>query len=55
VNIKDFLAAKKRPDDVEFFENEGALARYTAEEKKTYPKRKIEKGSPLRALLAHIF
>lgn len=36
------------------FESEKALAKYTLDTGKVYPKSQVPKGSPLRKLLAHI-
>ena len=55
VNIPDFLNAVNRPNDVAFFPNQQALAAYTVETRKIFPKRYVGKGSPLAALMAHIF
>ncbi|ROW11019.1 hypothetical protein VMCG_01216 [Cytospora schulzeri] len=56
VNIYDFLYhAENKPDDVEFFKSEPELSDYTLRTRKTYPRKNITPGSPLRDLLAHIF
>lgn len=55
VNIGQFLKSKNRPDDVKFFEDKRALVKYTAETDSFYPKNKLPKGDPLRALLKHMF
>lgn len=55
VNIPDFLNAVNRPNDVAFFPSQQALAAYTVETRKVFPKRYVGKGSPLAALMAHIF
>lgn len=54
VNIHDFLDAENKPNDVVFFKSERALAAYTLNTRKLFPRRKISQGSPLRDLLAHI-
>jgi hypothetical protein len=55
VNIFDLLDAVKVNSMPDRFPNEKALARYTKEEHKVYPKKKAKEGGPVRALLAHIF
>ncbi|KAI8691109.1 hypothetical protein LRP88_08386 [Fusarium phalaenopsidis] len=55
VNIGQFLKSKNKPDDVKFFEDKRALVKYTAETNSFYPKNKLHKGDPLRALLKHMF
>ncbi|KAI0531838.1 hypothetical protein GGR58DRAFT_214118 [Xylaria digitata] len=54
VNIHDFLAAVKRAEPVHHFESQNQLAIYTIKKRLYYPKKNIEKGSPLRQLLAQI-
>ncbi|RYP90562.1 hypothetical protein DL770_003324 [Monosporascus sp. CRB-9-2] len=54
VNIHDFLAAVKVGETPYRFPSEFELAEYTKETKQFYPKSLIEKGSPLRSLLARI-
>ncbi len=55
VNIIDFLDAVQRGEQVPRHQSEKALAAYSRKTQKIYPKRRIKKGSPLEALLAHIF
>jgi hypothetical protein len=55
VNIVDFLAAIEHGNAVCRFESQHQLSSYTLSSGKTYPRRMVTKGSPLRALLAHIF
>ncbi|KAI4867892.1 hypothetical protein F4820DRAFT_445710 [Hypoxylon rubiginosum] len=55
VNIRDFLDDTKAGREVHRFDNEKQLSDYTISEGKIYPKKKIQKGSPLQKLLAHIF
>lgn len=55
VNIRDFLETEHRPEDVVFFRTQQALAKYTVEQRKIFPKKRIPKGSPLGELMAHIF
>lgn len=55
VNIGQFLKSKNKPDDVKFFKDKRALVKYTAETDSFYPKKKLPKGDPLRALLKHMF
>ncbi|KAI0452720.1 hypothetical protein F5B21DRAFT_505947 [Xylaria acuta] len=54
VNIPDFLQAVKHGHPVHHFQSQSELAEYTKREGLFYPKRAIEKRSPLRQLLAHI-
>ncbi|KAG8169358.1 hypothetical protein KVR01_000103 [Diaporthe batatas] len=54
VNLHDFLAAENKPEDVVFFSSERALAAYTRETRKFFPRHNISRGSPLRDLLARI-
>ena len=54
MNIHDFLAAVSAKKPVHHFRSERALAAYTKETGKVYPKNLVPKGSPLRRLLAHI-
>ncbi|KAF2965148.1 hypothetical protein GQX73_g8418 [Xylaria multiplex] len=54
VNIHDFLDAVKKGEPVHHFESQDQLARYTIKNRLFYPKKNIEKGSPLRQLLAQI-
>ncbi len=54
INIPDFLDAVQRGEQVERHRNERALAKYSVENSKIFPRRYIKEGSPLRALLAHI-
>lgn len=54
VNIYDFLDAVDNGSRVQFFPNQHKLAQYTVNESKIFPKRFIEKGSPLAALRAKI-
>jgi hypothetical protein len=37
------------------FKSQGALAKYTIDNGKIFPKKRAKKGGPVRALLAHIF
>ncbi|KAI1158574.1 hypothetical protein F5B18DRAFT_656534 [Nemania serpens] len=55
VNIPDFLHAVKAGELVYIFPSQRQLAVYTRDTRLFYPKRKIQKDSPLRQLLAHIF
>ncbi|KAI3328930.1 hypothetical protein HD806DRAFT_266865 [Xylariaceae sp. AK1471] len=55
VNIPDFLHAIENGQPVRHFRNQWDLAKYTKKERRYYPKGQVEKGSPLRQLLAHIF
>jgi hypothetical protein len=55
VNIPDFLEAVKNGWPVYHFPSQQALAAYTKKARRFYPKRNIQKGSPLKQLLAHIF
>jgi hypothetical protein len=55
VNIFDLLDAVKVNAIPHRFPNEKALAKYTREERKVYPKKKAKEGGPVRALLANIF
>ncbi|KAI1346249.1 hypothetical protein F5Y01DRAFT_27970 [Xylaria sp. FL0043] len=54
VNIPDFLQAIKKGQPVHHFPSQRALAAYTQEHRKFYPKKDIPKSSPLRRLLAHM-
>ncbi|ETS87003.1 hypothetical protein PFICI_00831 [Pestalotiopsis fici W106-1] len=54
VNIHDFLHAVKNNQKPRRFASQHELARYTLDSRKTYPKKNIPQGSPLRRLLAHI-
>ncbi|CAI4216506.1 unnamed protein product [Parascedosporium putredinis] len=51
VNIRQFLEASSRPEGVRFFKNTRELEMFTRERDYFYPRKKIPKGSPLRALL----
>jgi hypothetical protein len=51
VNIRDFLDAANKPDDVHRFPSRKALQEYTESTRKYFPLKRIEKGSPLGALL----
>jgi hypothetical protein len=53
INIYDFLLAADKTK-VKIFPNKAALAQYTIETRRFYPKRKVESGSPLRLLMADI-
>ncbi|KAK7752464.1 hypothetical protein SLS62_005617 [Diatrype stigma] len=57
VNITDFLAAVRAGNTpyLERFPDEQALAEYTKRTRKVYPREMVEKGSPLKLLLALIF
>jgi hypothetical protein len=55
VNIPDFLHAIENGQPVHHFRNQWDLAKYTIKTRRYYPKDGIEKSSPLRQLLAHIF
>lgn len=55
VNIKQFLNAQMRPDDVHFFGSENELLKYTRKHKAFYPRTAIEQESPLRSLLKTFF
>ncbi|KAI1131769.1 hypothetical protein F5Y10DRAFT_45259 [Nemania abortiva] len=55
VNIPDFLDAVKKGDPIHHFPSQRALAEYTREEHRVYPRKNIPKGSPLKQLLAQIF
>lgn len=55
VNIRDFLDAVRDQKPVHLFPSQRALAAYTRDTKRIYPKRRIKKDSPLRQLLAPIF
>ncbi|KAI1428198.1 hypothetical protein F5Y12DRAFT_711515 [Xylaria sp. FL1777] len=54
VNIPDFLSAMKKGEPVYHFATQRALAEYTVENHRFYPKKNIPKTSPLRQLLAQI-
>jgi hypothetical protein len=53
VNIWDFLQARNKVE-VHQFRSEATLAAYTVRTGRVYPRKKIEKDSPLKLLLAHI-
>lgn len=53
VNIRDFLEAENKLE-VYHFPTEAALARYTVEAHRFFPRRKVVKGSPLTLLMANI-
>jgi len=55
VNIYDFLDAKAEGKPVRKFKSEWALAKYTLDTGKVYPKKHAKEGGPARTLLAHIF
>ncbi|KAI1145500.1 hypothetical protein F4825DRAFT_243214 [Nemania diffusa] len=55
VNIPDFLHAIKNDKPVYHFPSQNALAVYTKKKRRFFPKKAIDKGSPLKQLLAHIF
>ncbi|KAI0442515.1 hypothetical protein F4803DRAFT_373340 [Xylaria telfairii] len=55
VNIPDFLQAVKKGHPVYHFQSQRDLAEYTKKHRRFYPKDSIEKHSPLKQLLAHIF
>ncbi|KAI0486367.1 hypothetical protein F4859DRAFT_367354 [Xylaria cf. heliscus] len=55
VNIPDFLQAIKQGHPVHHFESQLELADYTKQHRRFYPRNSIEKQSPLKQLLAHIF
>ena len=54
VNIRQFLEAKNKPEDVLFFRNVYDLSEYTKDKHMFFPRRQLEKGSPLRQLLKQI-
>ncbi|KAI1739299.1 hypothetical protein F4680DRAFT_142404 [Xylaria scruposa] len=54
VNIPDFLRAVKQGHPVHHFQSQSELALYTKSTQKFYPRKNIEKRSPLKQLLAHI-
>ncbi|TGJ78847.1 hypothetical protein E0Z10_g9918 [Xylaria hypoxylon] len=54
VNIRDFLDAVETGRPVHHFKNQYQLAAYTRKMQRFYPKKNIEKGSPLRQLLAQV-
>lgn len=51
----DRATALATPVEVTFFVSQGALARYTLANNKVFPRRMVDKESPLKLLLAHIF
>ncbi|KAL2685483.1 hypothetical protein Neosp_006581 [[Neocosmospora] mangrovei] len=55
VNIGQFLESKNKPGNVKFFEDKRALVKYTKKTKSFYPKDRLPKGDPLRALLKRMF
>lgn len=55
INIKQFLNAQSRPDDVRFFGSKNELLTYTRKHSAFYPKRAIGQESPLRSLLKVFF
>jgi hypothetical protein len=56
VNIYDLLDAVKRNEcPPHRFESRIALANYTIQTNRVYPKKKAKKEGPVRELLAHIF
>ncbi|TVY58274.1 hypothetical protein LCER1_G004126 [Lachnellula cervina] len=55
VNIYDFLDAVEKDEQPRRFPSQNALARYTIENDKIYPKKAAKEEGPVRALLAHIF
>ncbi|KAK7952074.1 uncharacterized protein PG986_007802 [Apiospora aurea] len=55
INIYDFLDAVKAGKPVYQFKTEVELSHYTKKTGRVYPKRHIQKGSPLARLMAHIF
>ncbi|RYP39730.1 hypothetical protein DL767_002111 [Monosporascus sp. MG133] len=54
VNIHDFLAAVKVGEIPYRFRSESELAEYTISNRKIYPRKRLQKGSPLCSLLANI-
>jgi hypothetical protein len=56
VNIHDLIHAVRNDcTPPRRFPNQHALAVYTRDHNKYYPKKKAKEGGPVRALLAHIF
>jgi hypothetical protein len=51
VNIHDFLAAERKPEDVHHFNTRTELQEYSRAARKFYPKKKAKESGPLRALL----
>ncbi|KAI0203918.1 hypothetical protein F4808DRAFT_392666 [Astrocystis sublimbata] len=54
VNIPDFLQCVREGRPVHHFENQTQLAQYTVHNRRYFPRRNIDKKSPLKQLLAHI-
>ncbi|MBE3045198.1 hypothetical protein IMZ48_22130 [Candidatus Bathyarchaeota archaeon] len=55
VNIRQFLDAESKPEDVTFFGSRNKLFDYTVKHNAFFPRKKIEQGSPLRSLLKDFF
>ncbi|KAM0424702.1 hypothetical protein ACHAPT_010010 [Fusarium lateritium] len=55
VNIKQFLECENKPEDVKFFKNRYVLMQYTRKTHSYFPRRKLAKGDPLRALLKDMY
>ena len=55
VNIYDFIDAVREGKPVRRFKTQRALAQYTTNTGRIYPKKKAKEQGPIRALLAHIF
>lgn len=51
---QDRAAAMEAPVEVKFFVSQAALANYTIQTRKIFPRHRIEMGSPLKLLLADI-
>jgi hypothetical protein len=51
-DFMDAIHDKKQPH---LFPSQKALADYTMQTRKIFPKKKVKEGGPARALLAHIF
>ncbi|KAJ0388393.1 hypothetical protein COL922a_000196 [Colletotrichum nupharicola] len=54
VNIRQFLDAVPKPEDVIFFKNIYKLARWSRKSKKLVPKDLITRGTPMRALMREL-
>ena len=53
INIHDFLLADDKRE-VRRFPTEAALSAYTLGSRRVYPKKRVERDSPLKLLLANI-
>ncbi|KAF3803544.1 hypothetical protein GCG54_00004715 [Colletotrichum gloeosporioides] len=54
VNIRQFLDAIRKPEDVIFFKNVYKLAHWSRKSKKLVPKDLITRGTPMRALMREL-